>query len=105
MPPLLRNLIRAPGFTAVAVMALALGIGANTAIFSVVRAVLLRPLPYPEQERLVVVHESTELQPNLSLSYPNFVDWRARQQSFSHLGVARSQSFNDDAPTGAERLA
>lgn len=94
-----------PWFTTVAVFALSLGIGANTAIFSVVHAVLLRPLPYPEQHRLVVVNETTEPQPNLSLSYPNFLDLRTRQRSLSALGVARTQSFNESGPSGAERLA
>jgi putative ABC transport system permease protein len=84
-----RTLAKSPGFTAVAVLTLALGIGANTAIFSVVYGVLLRPLPFPQQERLVFLDEWSEQLPNMSVSYPNYVDFRARQQSFSALGAAR----------------
>jgi predicted permease len=102
---LLRFLLKSPAFTTLAVLTLALGIGANTAIFSVVQGVLLRPLPYPDQDRLVVLHEMTEQQPNLSLSYPNFVDWRTQQRSFTALGVARSTSYNETLDGGAERLS
>ncbi|MBV9925152.1 MAG: ABC transporter permease, partial [Acidobacteria bacterium] len=83
-----RTLSKSPGFTAVAVVALALGIGANTAIFSVVKAVLLSPLPYPEPERLVWVRE---INPGSDIldepaSMPNYNDWRTQTQSFE--GVA-----------------
>ena len=83
-----RTLWKSPGFTLVAVAALALGIGANTAIFSVVKAVLLSPLPYPEPERLVWVREinpGAEI-PDEPASMPNFNDWRTQAQSFE--GVA-----------------
>ena len=72
-----RQLLKNPGFTAVAVLTLALGIGANTAIFSVVNAVLLRPLPYTESDRLVWLSERSRNFPTMSVSYPNFTDWRA----------------------------
>jgi hypothetical protein len=100
----LRSLRRSPGFTAVAVTTLALGIGANTAIFTVVQGVLLRPLPYPEQDRLVTLMERTEQMPGLMVSYPNFLDWRARQSSFAAIGVVRSQSFNYAGTSESERL-
>ena len=100
----LRQLANSPGFTAVAVLTLALGIGANTAIFSVVYGVLLRPLPYPEQERLVNLGEWSEQVPGMSVSYPNFLDWRARQHCFTAMGVERGQSFNYVGPTETERL-
>ncbi|MEP6809496.1 MAG: ABC transporter permease [Chthoniobacterales bacterium] len=89
-----RQLLKHPGFTFIAVLALALGIGANTAIFSVVNAVLLRPLPYPHSERLVSIRETTSTFPNGSVSYPNFLDWRAGQRSFTDLTLVRRESFN-----------
>jgi predicted permease len=101
----IRQLLKAPGFTAVAVLTLALGIGANTAIFSVVHGVLLRPLPYPEQDRLVSIGEWSEQVPGMSVSYLNFLDWRTRQTSFTALGVSRGQSFNYVGATGSERVS
>ena len=70
----LRMLARNPGFTAVAVLTLALGIGANSAIFSVVNAVLLKRLPYPDPARLVTVLENQANVGTMSLAWPNFVD-------------------------------
>jgi predicted permease len=99
-----RQLLKNPGFTAVAVLTLALGIGANTAIFSVVYGVLLSPLPYPEQDRLVTVSEWSKQVPGMSISYPNFLDWRARQSCFTAIGVSRRQSFNYVGTSGTERV-
>jgi putative ABC transport system permease protein len=82
-----RTLIRKPGFTAMAVIALALGIGANSAIFSIVNTVLLRPLPYPEPERLVMVWEHSSRIGRFSISVPNFVDWQQQNQVFRHLAA------------------
>jgi putative ABC transport system permease protein len=90
----LRTLMKAPGFTVIAIFALALGIGANTAIFSVVNAVLLRPLPYPDPDRLVVLRESTSTFPNGSVSYPNYLDWRAGQHSFTDIALVRREAVN-----------
>jgi hypothetical protein len=81
----LRVLARNPGFTAVAVITLALGIGANTAIFTVVNAVLLRPLPYEKPDQLVAVFESEPECRNCPVSGPDFLDWRQSSKSFSSL--------------------
>ena len=85
-----RGLAKSPGFTAVAVATLALGIGANTAIFSVVHAVLLRRLPYPESDRLVVMRE-TQIRRNgsMGVAWPTFLDWRAQSRSFRGLAGFR----------------
>jgi putative ABC transport system permease protein len=83
----IRTLLRSPGFTAVAVLALALGIGANTAIFSVVNGVLLKSLPFPEPDRLVALNESSTKTPVMAVAFPNYLDWRARQGVFENLGA------------------
>ncbi|MGH7675664.1 MAG: ABC transporter permease, partial [Gemmatimonadales bacterium] len=85
----LRTLIQRPGFTAITIATLALGIGANTAIFSVVSGVLLRPLPYPSPERVVIVWENDRLRgtEREGLSGPDFIDLRAQSRSFEHLAV------------------
>jgi predicted permease len=88
-----RMLAKNPGFTAVAVVTLALGIGANTALFSVVNGVLLNPLPFQEPERLVAVYAKTS-QGQDSISYPNFVDWQRDNRSFSALAAFRTYDFN-----------
>ena len=90
----LRLLARNPGFTAVAVITLALGIGANTAIFSVVSGVLLNPLPYPQPERLVALYSKTPQFDQSSISYPNFLDWVHDNRSFAALAGYRGDDFN-----------
>jgi predicted permease len=89
-----RMLAKNPGFTAIAVLTLALGIGANTAIFSVVNGVLLRPLPYPEPERLMMVWERTKEFVENSVAYPNYLDWRREQRSFTDIAAFRTDDFN-----------
>src|SRR5580698_1500377 len=89
----LRMFAKAPGFTLVVVLTLALGIGANTALFSVVNGVLLNPLPYPEPEQLVTLHESKPNFETGSISYPNFRDWQKENKTFSAIAIARNNSF------------
>jgi putative ABC transport system permease protein len=95
-----RMIAKQPGFAALAVLAFALGIGANTAIFSVVNAVLLRPLPYPHSERLINLRESTPTFPSGSVSYPNYLDWRASQHTFTDLALFRRESYNLSSEKG-----
>ena len=100
----LRMLAKNPGFTAVAVLTLALGIGANTAIFSVVNGVLLNPLPYPEPSQLVTLHESKPNFPYGSISYLNFRDWQKENHTFSSIAVARGYSFTLTGAGEPERV-
>jgi len=97
-----RMLLKHPGFTLVAVLTLSLGIGANTAIFSIVNAVLLRPFPYQAPEQLVTLGEFT---PRGSVSYPNFVDWRAQSTLFESISAVRAnESYNFTGAGEPERL-
>jgi hypothetical protein len=98
-----RMLLKKPGFTLIAIATLALGIGANTALFSVVNAVLLRPLPYQEPDRLVILWEQGSRM-EMSVAYPNFVDWRDRNQVFEKIAAFRRESFNLTGTGEAERL-
>jgi len=100
-----RTLRMNPGFTALAVLALALGIGANTAIFSVVNGVLLRPLAYPDPDRLVMVFETNADFNQGSVAYPNYLDWRRESRSFSDMGATRSDDFNFTGSGEPEHLA
>jgi putative ABC transport system permease protein len=100
----IRMLVKNPGFTIVAVLALTLGIGADSAIFSVVNAVLLRPLPYPESERLVFLSERSQVLEGMSIAYPNFLDWREQNNAFESIGVYRRQSYNLTGSGEPERL-
>ena len=99
-----RMLWKNRGVTLVAVIALALGVGANTAVFSVVNAALLRPLPYKDPERLVRLSEQSEKLPQMSVSYPNFLDWRAQQTSFERMAATQFASYNLSGGGEPERL-
>ena len=90
----LRLLRKNPGFTAVAILTLALGIGANTAVFSLVYAVLLRPLPFKDPSSLIVLNETTPKVGTVSVSYPNFLDWRSQSHAFSQMAAVHSVDFN-----------
>jgi putative ABC transport system permease protein len=101
-----RLLFRAPGFAVTAILTLALGIGATTALFTVVNAVLLEPLPFPESNRLIQVWRS-EL-PALTYgaaSYPRYLDWRTHQRVFTDLGAWSPRGFTLTGPEGPERAA
>jgi putative ABC transport system permease protein len=89
----LRMLMKRPGFTAVAVITLALGIGANTAIFSVINGVLLNPLPFDESDRLVAVWETRRDYSRGSVAYPNFADWRAENRVFEQVAAYRNDTY------------
>jgi len=96
----IRGLRNHPGFTLLSVITLAVGIGVNTAMFSVINAVLLRPLPYPDSDRLVWMAESGSEVANRWVSYPNFVDWRDRNHVFEAMSTFRGWSVN---MTGADQ--
>jgi putative ABC transport system permease protein len=100
-----RLLLKHPGFSLIAVLTLTLGIGANTAIFSIVNAVLLRPFPYHAPEQLVMLAESVSGQRNGSVSYPNFVDWRAQNSVFEAVSAVRpNENYNFSGAGEPERL-
>ena len=98
----LRSLLKAPAFTFITVLTLALGIGANSAIFSVVNAVVLRPLPYPDSDRLMILSETSKQMPEVSVSFPDYLDWRRDSTVFEHLAIARRESYNLSGLEGRE---
>ena len=100
----IRTLAKSPGFTSTAVLTLAIGIGSTTAIFSIVYAVLLQPLPYPDASRLFVMSETRKDFGKMSLAYPNYLDWRANQRSFDDISVFRRDIFNLASDNGPEHL-
>jgi putative ABC transport system permease protein len=102
--PALRILYKNLGFTTVAVLTLALGIGANTAIFSVVKAVLLRPLPFRDPNRLAMIYETVGKEEN-AVSYPNFLDWRKQSNAFESMAAFASDEFVVNGSGRAERIS
>jgi putative ABC transport system permease protein len=89
-----RTLAKAPGFAAVAILTLAIGIGANTAIFSAIDTVLLKPLPFPASERLVQINTAAMENARFGISYPDLLDLRGLTQVFSGVGASTSQRYN-----------
>src|SRR5437764_6404170 len=89
-----RQLIKNPAFSAVAIITLALGIGANTAIFSIVNAVLLQPLPYPDADRIMVLNESSGPGQDYSVALPDYFDWRNDNTVFEYLAATHKESRN-----------
>ncbi len=100
----LRQLVKRPALPLMIVTLLAVGLGANTAIFSVVKAVLLEPLPYESPDRLVMIWATKKAQ-TAPVSYPNFKDWRNQNQSFEDIGVFDYTAFNLSGAGAPERLA
>ncbi len=100
----MRLLVKSPVFAAVAVLTLALGIGANTALFSVVNGVLLNPLPYSRSQRLVAMYEKNSGMEKAPISYLNFLDWERQSKSFASMAIYRHEDYNLTGTTQAERL-
>jgi putative ABC transport system permease protein len=100
----LRQLRKSPGFTAVAMLTLALGIGANSAVFSILNAVLIRPLPYPDAERLAKVNTYNLKSGDLGTSYPDFIDWREQNRFFGKLAAYEEKAFNLSGIPQPERV-
>jgi len=100
-----RLLRKSPGFVATAVFTLALGIGANTTLFSVVNGVLLNPLPYPHSERLMAIYAKTPGFDQGPVVYLNFLDWQRDAQTFSSMAIYRNQNYNVTGSAEAERWA
>jgi putative ABC transport system permease protein len=101
----IRVLFARPGFSAIAILTLALGIGANTAIFTVVNAVLLRPLPFDDPGRLVLLLERTSQLPTVTTSWPNYVEWRDQSRSFESIAAMRPLTMTLTGDGEPDRIA
>ncbi len=99
-----RGLLKRPAFTAIADITLGLGIGASTAIFSVVNSVMLRRLPYPNADRIVAIRELNPEGKRIQTTGPNFIDWRAQSTVFEHLAAIKRTSINLTFADRAERI-
>jgi putative ABC transport system permease protein len=100
----LRMLVKSPGFAAIAILTLALGIGANTTLFSVVDGVLLNPLPYPRSSQLTAIYERNAGSDLAPISYLNFLDWQRETRTFSSMAIYRGENYNLTGAGHAERL-
>jgi hypothetical protein len=100
----LRMLAKNPAFTVIAVLTLALGIGANTALFSVVNGVLLKRIPFPNPDQLYAVYDASPTFDLNSISYPNFIDWHKQNHSFAKLAAFRTENYNLTGAGEPERL-
>src|SRR5690349_1183564 len=100
----LRMLRKAPAFTTVAILSLAIGIGANTVLFSVVNGVLLNPLPFPHPDQLVALYTRTAEGWPSTTSYPNFLDWTHGNHSFGAIAIYRPDSFSVTGTAESERI-
>jgi hypothetical protein len=89
-----RTFAQSPGFSVIVILTLALGIGANTVIFSLVDATILRPLPYPGADRIVALSEADRKGNDLMVSWPDFVDWRSETRSYSAIAALGGINFN-----------
>src|ERR1700693_37059 len=98
----LRTLAKSPGFAAIAVLTLALGIGANTALFSVVNGVLLNPLAYPHSGEVMAIWETRPGDDHSPIEYPNFQDWQRLTRTFQSMAVYRNQDYNVTGRAQAE---
>lgn len=99
-----RMLLKSPAFAAVAILTLALGMGANTALFSVVHGVLLNPLEYPHPGQLVAIYGKTEGFHQGPIAYPNFLDWQRDAQTFSSMAIYRNQDYTLIGTGDGERV-
>jgi len=100
----IRMLTKNPGYTLIAVLTLALGIGANTALFSVVNCVILNPLPFPQPDQLVMLYENSPAFDKSSISYPNLKDWQQTNSTFAEIAGYRSDNFSVTGSGEAERV-